>query len=244
MAGVDEAAMSRRRAFTLVELLVVIAIIALLIAVLLPALRRAREAANRAVCASNLRQLGIAFTTYHQDYKGYLPCAANDPDCRPPVKAWVAWYSADQLKESLIAPYMGQKMTKRVLMCPSDDPKIRVRLTYNMTYPYSYSVNDEIVVHWSQHGMRPPRKVIQRPSAKVFAMEESAKVIDNGCFSSGEVKAYKKNILSDRHHPLRGNVLFADGHVEFAERAMFTDAADQAVKQRLLIPYCLDPKAK
>ena len=63
----------RRRAFTLVELLVVIGIIALLISILMPALRRAREAANAASCSSNQRQIMMAFLMFANDHKGQLP---------------------------------------------------------------------------------------------------------------------------------------------------------------------------
>ena len=61
----------RQRGFTLIELLIVIGTIALLMAIILPALNRARGQTRTVVCLSNLRQLGLAFACYANDYDDY-----------------------------------------------------------------------------------------------------------------------------------------------------------------------------
>ena len=88
----------RRPGFTLIELLVVIAIIAVLIALLLPAVQQAREAARRAQCKNNLKQIGLALHNYHEAFNT-LPPGHNDV----PFQYGTCWGWG-----TMILPYLDQ----------------------------------------------------------------------------------------------------------------------------------------
>lgn len=82
----------QKSGFTLVELLVVIAIIAILVALLLPAVQSAREAARRAHCLNNLKQIGIAMHNYHQTF-GVFPMGALSKQPGVPAPPELDWSS-------------------------------------------------------------------------------------------------------------------------------------------------------
>ncbi len=85
-----------QKKFTLIELLIVIAIIAILAAMLLPALGRAREMAQKSSCASNLKQVGLAFNMYSISNDGWVWLTPAFNDSYPTV-----WYSFPGMAETL-----------------------------------------------------------------------------------------------------------------------------------------------
>lgn len=138
----------RRRGFTLIELLVVIAIIAILAAILFPVFARAREAARKATCQSNLKQCAQALKMYTDDYDGTLPSSylvnsdtshytdfgtylckdGNYPPISTNKKTW-AQVLYDDLKN------------KDVQFCPSDSADRNPKNNPITSYWYKYALD-------------------------------------------------------------------------------------------------------
>lgn len=224
----------KRKGFTLIELLVVIAIIAILAAILFPVFARAREAARKTTCSSNLKQIGLGFAMYRSDYDQFMPLG-NDPtngSC-PQVFNRTGWEGS---VSSHIHPYIKNA---GVWSCPSDPRLGRgghdsdnnrcgavgtalynqySQLIFKVSYGYNYiGINSGTgATGNSMPGFQANESTCLRPSDQAIMWDSNNRWPDyNAGFWPRDIQNYlNKNYSYGARHSEQLNFLYFDGHVK------------------------------
>jgi prepilin-type N-terminal cleavage/methylation domain-containing protein/prepilin-type processing-associated H-X9-DG protein len=229
---------ARRKGFTLIELLVVIAIIAILASILFPVFARARENARRSSCLSNLRQIGLGFMQYTQDYDERFPMAyyynnINDwcngggqiqNDSTKPGALFIVnngcggghWIT----HQDLIYPYTK---SSQVFVCPSATFQQNAGALV-LSYGYNRTI--------SKLGSLNPASLAQVRQASSLVMLLDYNTTWNLYANGNEYSDWGQQTNPDPSvariwpHLEGGNIAYADGHVKWMKKGALTTRED------------------
>lgn len=218
--------MSSRAGFTLIELLVVIAIIAILASILFPVFARAREKARQASCQANLKQVGLAFMMYVQDYDETVFFYTNGPawigDGIAPAVTWTS-HSDFIYWGNFLLPYTKNRQIWR---CPS------TVISFWAGWA-ALGLSEEKCMH-SSYGLNgylenKALAEIDTPAEKILAHDSYERRLENNgdmfCLQTGDTinltqwRSTAGAIREYWRHNDTANVLWCDGHVKALPKA-------------------------
>jgi prepilin-type N-terminal cleavage/methylation domain-containing protein len=212
---------SSAKYFTLIELLVVIAIIAILAGLLLPALSLAKKTAKMSVCASNLKQLGMLFFNYSEDYNGYYPLGRNyggSVHWTPQLASYIYGENSKQVK--------GNQLTGPsdfgIFNCPENTIQQWLCTNGSSELRNSYQANGNAMV--DVNGKYSDTLALGNKVANLSNPSSLYLVYDGASYGndpwnndgSGTVPSFPVGVRSVRytHNKLSFNMTFSDGHIE------------------------------
>ena len=228
---------TRRNAFSLIELIVVIGILVLLAALLLPALERGREQAMQVKCANNLQQIGAAIAIYTNATNGAYPrttyvadapiVAGTNPDAIDP---FIQGPQPNDITSAVFLLIRTQQMPPVIFTCPYTDVKTYVPEPAKNLSARSNFTNYRDNLGYSFANPYPSAALAHAGYQLTSHLSGSFAIAAD--LNSGE--GGKKN--SDNHEDRGQNVLFADGHVEWASSPLVGIKEDNIYTNRAGIP--------
>jgi prepilin-type N-terminal cleavage/methylation domain-containing protein/prepilin-type processing-associated H-X9-DG protein len=215
----------RGMGFTLIELLVVIAIIAILASILFPVFAKAREKAKQSKCLNNLRQCGMAFTMYAQDYDGIV---MYQPESTQKYRTWCDW----------LYYYGGYIKSRDICVCPSWKPaRYSTSTPYNV-YGISYigiNLGSKYNIPVTDFGKCLNLYNVDKPAQAILLADTIGHTSSIGETTTFGQQCYVFSFADNGSYPREGRIhlrhngladaVFMDGHAAALDKAKIKEVA-------------------